>query len=113
MIGCSCKQPLVGLAGMPVLLALKVTDKSGEIGNMTKAKMDRYHDALQESLLRTADHIYPEICATFQEEEEDAANYMYLSLLLMRGPLEAGFSRITTLRITLIHILSYHDLAFL
>ena len=26
---------------------------------------------------------------------------------------KAGFSRITTLRITLIHILSYHDLAFL
>ena len=34
-------------------------------------------------------------------------------LLLMRGLLEGGFSRITTLRITLIQILSYHALAFL
>ena len=30
----------------------------------------------------------------------------------MRGLLEGDFSRITTLRINLIQILSYHDLAF-
>ena len=35
------------------------------------------------------------------------------SLLLMRGLLEGGFSHITTLWITLIQILSYHNLAFL
>ena len=34
-------------------------------------------------------------------------------LLCMRGRLEAGFPRITTLWITLIQILSYYDLAFL
>ena len=34
-------------------------------------------------------------------------------VLCLRGLLEAGFSRITTLWIILIQILSYHDLAFL
>ena len=35
------------------------------------------------------------------------------SLLCLRGLLEGGFSRITTLRIIHLQILSYHELAFL
>ena len=34
-------------------------------------------------------------------------------LLCLRGLLEGGFSRITTLWLSLIQILSYHDLSFL
>ena len=56
-------------------------------------------------------------CKLYEHTERPShtaiAIYLGLYLLCLRGLLEGGFSRITTLWISLIQILSYHELAFL
>ena len=83
LIGCRCNQPLINLSGMPVLLVLKVTPKNGYVGNISRTKMEGYHNGLRDTLFSTTDHIFSEICATFRGDSPET-NYFF-SLALVRS----------------------------